>query len=187
MICKKWDKNIRMKPKKDPKAGKYQQQGNIDLISVIVAIAIVTAVGLALLGSLATSFRSTQNSEPKMVGQTAVSNVQTDLNAITMYDPNALSQIHPGTTLTFSPPSPPPGSHYAPASTQATTITVQAVNPQETNSSGQATAANIQLNYKVPGANSTTTLEANSIVSVYQHAPGKPCGQGLDSSHVAGC
>jgi Tfp pilus assembly protein PilV len=145
-----------------------RSQRGINLISVIVATLIMSVAGLAVLGALSTSFHSARSAEPKAVAQTTVSNVQTDLNAMAMYDPSVITRLGTmpsGASTSITHPAAAAGATYMPADTQPTKITLERITTS-------GTSAQLVVNYQVPsGSTNGVALTGNSTVTITQKAP----------------
>jgi len=148
------------------KARKFRrEQRGINLISVIIATVIMSIAGLAILAALSTAFKGTRSSEPKEVGQTTVTNFQTDLNAMAMYDPNVISHISAGRTISIAHSAAPQGVTLPPSDTLPTKITVQTV-------TGSGSTGQVAVNYVVPNDTlGTAAITGNSIVTLTQKSP----------------
>ena len=159
-----------------------RSQRGINLISVMLATLIMSAAAFAILGVLNTSFHSGRSAEPKSIAQTTVSNFQTDLNAMAMYDSNVVARIgamQSGTSTDITPPTAPTGVQYMPADTQAIKITVQQI-------TSNSNSAQLVVNYQVPsGTPGAAALSGNSTITVTQKAP-NACDTNL-AGRVSGC
>lgn len=153
----------------------------INMIEVVVATIILTAVSLAVLGAMNASFHIGADSEPKGVAQTGVANVQTDLNAIVMYDNSALSHFSPGTSLTAPTPQPAPtGASYVPSDMQPVTVTISAA----TSAPNNTTEKQLSINYSIAGATTgSAALSGSSAITVGQRAP-KSCDSRLSGKGI---
>jgi type II secretory pathway pseudopilin PulG len=147
------------------KQGRRRGERGFSILSVIVATAIISIAGIAILGAMGTSFKAARSAEPRLVGQTTVSNLQTDLNALAMYDPTVLSKLQNAQTINVAHGQAPSGATLMPADTQSTTLTVEQVTTSGT--SGQ-----LVVNYQVPsGIAGTPAVTGNATVTVRQKAP----------------
>lgn len=160
---------------------KNRQLGQ-SLVGVVIATLILSLVSIAVLSSMGIASKSSRNAEPRSIGQTAVSNAQTDLNAITMYDSSSLSRISSGQVITIPGPGA-NGNYTEPSLTKPTTLTINRVVKT-------GTSADLSVNYTVP-TETGTGLSGNSTISVFEKAPnlnslGVSCDPTL-YGRVAGC
>jgi Tfp pilus assembly protein PilV len=145
---------------------RLRPQRGITYIDVCVTTIVLTLIALAVMASLNALFRTARYSEPTAIGRTSVANVQTDLNAMTMYDATPIQKLTNGQTLTMPAPATIVGTTYPPADTLPSTVTIQSVTPDATD-----THAQVQINYNVAAANGATALSGNEAVTIFQRAP----------------
>ena len=137
----------------------------MNLIGVMLAGVMLGIAGFALLEALNTSFRGSRTAEPKAIGQITVSNLQTDLNALSMYDPTVLSKLTTSQTINVAHSAAATGSTLPPSDTQPTKITVQQV-------TGSGSNGQLVVNYAVPSdSNGAVAVTGNSTITLVQRAP----------------
>ena len=137
-------------------------------------MAIVMLGTIALLGALGFSASNIRSSEPKLKARGDLANLSTDLNAVTMYDANALALIKQKQSFTMPvPPTPAPSgspAHYIPSDLAPTVITVTSVTQPGTSSS-----RDIGVTYSL--ATGSSQVGGTAIIGVLQRAPKFNCSQ----------
>lgn len=143
------------------------------LIEVMIGLAILTFVVLAVIGAMQISIHNTRNAEPETLARTAVSNVQTDLGAISMYDAQQISGLGTGATITVTPPpTPSPMPSVTPAyyagDTKPISLRVKSISSPPAGGGRE----NVTLSYTVQSTDPNhPALQGDTVIPIVQKAP----------------